>query len=750
MSIFSDLKPFDKNSRNVFDGSYTDTFSSKVGMMSPVFQLHTVPDSKYKIDVGAILRTAPMQKANFTTIKANMDFFFVPYRQLWSSFPAFYYGRNDKTINYNNNAGNLNNTIPTGVPTFRYRDVASRLVENAVMQCLFNKIEESYKLLYKAGKFSTFKFTFAEQGEDDVVYTGLDAYSTVMDRLDKIKEDLFGKSFGSQASLSIPTYRDIHGRICAIDMIRNFDLLGYGNLWPIVKTYVAAHESFFDSYVLPKLTEGELYAYQATGSTQTAANNFPCLLAAIFCTAYRTAKGITVNNMSGFVSTYSDNFVTYVDSCFGFNWGDSVPIQSILAMDYFPNALSIQAAFKVWCDYYRQGQYDNIDYSYLYNFDYYTSGNGHQVISYQKVLNMLVPNYHLYKRDIFTGGYPNAQFGDVAVAGLQPEYSTMMMSDDDGNESTVHIKNVSGYLLTTPDDLTSSAIGQDLKIKNTGVVSALAVRQAMAIQRWKETILRCGNRERDLLEGMFGVHSKYIQDKYVDYVASFGGTINVNPVASTTENDNASLGELGAYAVGTLQGKEFDFSTNEFGVLIGVMYIMPEVKYDAFGFYPHNMKSEQNDFYNPKFQNLGLAPLTSLTYNLFALQYDDDSNVLPPSVLNYLSRYWEYKTEISHVHGDFYNTSPVYDEVVAAGGSEHPVKGFLAAQRGSKSPMVSVRDCHALTSAVLQSLYIAPDAIDTLFYANEDGTYSTDQFDIEMSFQVKAILPMSVEGLPNS
>lgn len=747
MSIFSDLKPFAKNDRNIFDKSHSSTFSTKVGMCVPVFVEHTVPDTKLKIDLGAICRTVPMQKANFTSISTDVDFFFVPYRQLWSSFPAFYYGRNDKQQNYNNTARSIN-PVPTGVPTFSMTEVAYVLVEKAVAQWLVLKLRDIYDALEAAHEGfnqGSLVMKYKEYGSSgsEVSTSVLSSRWLFEQNIDYLIEHYFGHRFGTADCVNGPCYRDIHGRLCVYDQIRNFDMLGYGNLLPLVKAYTTSIELLIDKKYMPALLQGSLDVGQLSTDRQVS-------LIQVLQSAFGTTIFV---NPETFVTTFDDFIVKLCtavptaedvqDLQFPLN---NVPSQFVPRQSC--NAFSIMAAFKVWCDFYRSSQYDDIDYSFFYNLDYLTTGRNSMEIRYWKIINMLVPQYHLYNRDIFTGGYPNAQFGDVAVAGLSPEYSEFVVKSANGDLSSVFADDsyevgpaVGGAFLAGADLLKD---GSELFVKNSAAVSALAVRQALAIQKWKETILRAGNRERDLLESMFGVHSKYINDKYVDYVASFNGQINVNPVAATTENENASIGELGAYAVGTIQGKEFDFATNEFGVLVGIMYVRPEVKYDAFGFNPMNTKSEQNDYYNPKFQNLGLAPVFSNTYN--AMKKSDQEEV----VLSYLSRYWEYKTAISHAHGEFYNSSPLQvDDRWLYGSSRFVDAGLVASTRGAKSSMVSVRDVHSFDTAVLQSLYIAPDALDTLFYADEDGLLTSDQFDVEMSFRVKAILPMSVEGLPN-
>lgn len=746
MSIFSDLKPFAKNNRNVFDLSHTDTFSTKVGMMTPVFVQHTVPDSKYKIDMGAICRTVPMQKANFTSIKTDVDFFFVPYRQLWSSFPAFYYGRYDKQSNIDNNIDNVYPTIPTYVGShFDYNSVCKYLIQAAVAQYVYQRLKDMHKqfiLLDNANQLS-FKITESAYTQTHT-FTGV-AYQMQFDMvMDYILDKYFGKSFPESVFTDEGVhYRDIHGRICVYDMIRTFDMLGYGNLLPIVKAFTSSLEYLFTKYT----------NYILSGSYEVSYGDIVSLPHLIGLTVFHSSI-ITEATMEAAFQYFSNFIGNLIVEGSNSEQVYDFRLPTVNPLDYIPtrhpNAFAIMANFKIWSDFYRNSQYDDRDYSYLYNIDYsIRTGAG---ISDQKIIAMLCPLYHLYQRDMFTGGYPSAQFGEVAVAGLTPEWSEIKVKDlgnPNSEISSVFSQNIGDRagVLHIEDIGNSSGYLAQL---NSSAVSALAVRQAMAIQRWKETILRAGNRERDLLEAMFGVHSKYINDKYVDYVASFNGQINVNPVASTTENENASVGELGAYAVGQITGKEFDFATNEFGVLIGVMYIRPEVKYDAYGLDPMNTKLEQNDYYNPKFQNLGLAPVFSYYYNNFTAPPVVDS-ISRDKVLNYLSRYWEYKTKVSRVHGEFYNSTPLLLSSFDTTNASHSVQiGYVASSRGSKASMVSVRDVHALETAVLSSLYIAPNALDTLFYADEDGFLSSDQFDVEMSFQVKAILPMSVEGLPNS
>nr|CAI9750783.1 major head protein [Microvirus sp.] len=77
-----------KTSRNSFDLSHRNLFSAKVGELLPcaVFELN--PGDTINLDCSYFTRTAPLQSAAFTRLRENVQFFFVPYSQLWHYFES--------------------------------------------------------------------------------------------------------------------------------------------------------------------------------------------------------------------------------------------------------------------------------------------------------------------------------------------------------------------------------------------------------------------------------------------------------------------------------------------------------------------------------------------------------------------------------------------------------------------------------------------------------------------------------------
>ena len=90
-------------SRNAFDVGYSNKFTSSLGMLLPCFVRECNPDEHYRINARMFTRTMPMNSAAFIQCTQNVEFYFVPYRLLWSSFPQWYVGTkfpvSTKTLN---------------------------------------------------------------------------------------------------------------------------------------------------------------------------------------------------------------------------------------------------------------------------------------------------------------------------------------------------------------------------------------------------------------------------------------------------------------------------------------------------------------------------------------------------------------------------------------------------------------------------------------------------------------------------
>lgn len=667
MSLFSSLKPKADLSRSPFDLSRTETFSLKTGILTPVFVQHTIPDGRYKIDLSNIVRVDEMKQANFVGVSQNVEFCFVPYSQIWKHFNPFYYERGEQT---RTPLYNQTNGLPVCVPTFSLTDVLYNLCKGILAHFMYSRYVE---------KWNDTDFIFSTLTADDIRSFG----------------EYFEVVVGSDNYWYNTLYCDIHGDFAGYEMLRNLDMLGYGNYWPMIKTWLNFVESVFtitsDATYDKMLSDYDMYL--ATLSGERAPVNF---------------------------------FTQFPDER--------------------PNVFAIMAYAKFFSDVYRNREYDDTPYHQWYNCDWFAGLDTDSYVNYQIIFKALKPNFKQYKKDLFTGLYPNPQFGDVAIASYDHE-TTIVSTSPSTSSNTALVASSSSVSPSVPNGLVRSGVNGFNWVINSQI-SALAIRQAEALQRYKERIVRAGNREKDLQMAVFGVGSKYIQDEYVDFLGSFQGSLQNNPVAATADTENSVVGQLGSYSVGSISlgsNQEISFDSHDFGIIIGVMYILPETKYEAMGIHPQNTKFEKGDYFNPAFQNLGLQPV----YNYEALNVGTDFNALSPSVLGYLARYHEYKTAVSRVHGEFFASTPNF--IYGDGALSQDWQGFsdVLARFGAFSDFAAPRDVNAFSYPKPDVFYISPRDLDSVFYTSYNPLFAFDHFKVEMNFQVKAVLPMSVTGLPS-
>lgn len=82
--------------RNAFDLSFTSKFTASVGMLLPCFCKEVNPNEHFRINPDMFLRSVPMNSAAYVRLKQYCEFYFVPTRLLWRSFPQFIAGTSNE------------------------------------------------------------------------------------------------------------------------------------------------------------------------------------------------------------------------------------------------------------------------------------------------------------------------------------------------------------------------------------------------------------------------------------------------------------------------------------------------------------------------------------------------------------------------------------------------------------------------------------------------------------------------------
>lgn len=82
-----------KSPRNAFDMSYSTLFTSPCGMLLPSYVQEVKRGDKLKLGVTSLTRSAPVSTPAFMSFDEKTDFWFVPYRLIWSDYDNWRIGQ---------------------------------------------------------------------------------------------------------------------------------------------------------------------------------------------------------------------------------------------------------------------------------------------------------------------------------------------------------------------------------------------------------------------------------------------------------------------------------------------------------------------------------------------------------------------------------------------------------------------------------------------------------------------------------
>lgn len=201
--------------RNGFDLSRRDVFSSKVGMKQPAFVMETIPQDYHEIRPVNLVRSFPMNEANFTRIKQHLDYYFVPMSAFQSNFHEVMQQTTDP----------VNALLVGDVKKFPTFPICALLMSIAFTHYKYTIGDES--IITKAGFESYMHDVFAQGGESfcDMVSQNYSEYWNYL--------TLFADDFSSGNQRFYPATDMFFNNIYE-GTIRLLDMLGYGNYLPFV------------------------------------------------------------------------------------------------------------------------------------------------------------------------------------------------------------------------------------------------------------------------------------------------------------------------------------------------------------------------------------------------------------------------------------------------------------------------------------------------------------------------------------
>lgn len=444
----------------------------------------------------------------------------------------------------------------------------------------------------------------------------------------------------------------------------------------------------------------------------------------------------------------------YYDSCNG--------TAQTFARNANLNPFPLLAYQKIYQDYFRNSQWESA-YAPAFNLDYISgaadslnipiSELGTQFMS-NRVINMLDMRYSNWNKDLFMGVLPNSQFGDAASVigdGELANGSSLYVDIPlnvvpwDGN---THIENQSiftkdwvsmdeGYstmvntdkmrlmqrITRTGVDSLRSAMGFGTNSSIQSQFSILALRQAEALQKWKEITQSQQQDYKQQIEAHFGVSLSDAYSERCQYIDGSVTNLDISEVTNTNiTSDNAA--DIAGKGIGVGDGN-MNFKATCHGYLMCIYHAVPLLDYAIDGINRTNLKTMVTDYAIPEFDRTGMVqvPMIELANGAWSAIYKD-------KLLGYAPRYYDYKQSIDQVHGAFINGG--LGAWVAPVGHDY------------LSYMLSL-----ITSDIQYQFYkVRPQVLDPIFARAVDSTNESDQLLVNAAFDIKAVRNLDRNGLP--
>lgn len=293
-------------------------------------------------------------------------------------------------------------------------------------------------------------------------------------------------------------------------------------------------------------------------------------------------------------------------------------------------------------------------------------------------LNMLDMRFSNLPLDYFNGVLPTPQFGSESVINLNlgsasgsATISGSTSSDIGRWSADPSVKGGNAIHMAAPptslDAVTNLGGGQishthlisgsaTIDTALSGSLSVLALRQATALQKYKEIQLANDPDFESQVEAHFGIKPKHDMHKS-RFIGGASSMIDINPVVNQNLGSGSSLSnEAVTKAAPTGQGgANFKFTADTYGVVIGIYRCTPVLDYEHVGIDRTLLKTDAADFVIPELDSIGMQQTFSC--ELYApssvVQGSNPPEFDMSSTYGYAPRYAEYKTSFDRFNGAF-------------------------------------------------------------------------------------------------
>jgi hypothetical protein len=432
---------------------------------------------------------------------------------------------------------------------------------------------------------------------------------------------------------------------------------------------------------------------------------------------YGACKVLDMLGYGSFIASDNASKAAISTAYLGFSPSNDANNPLVYRVSQVVNLLPLFTYQKIYYDFFSNSQWEK-HLAYSYNVDYW-DGKTQLALS----PDMFKLRYANYPKDYFMGILPSSQYGSVAVLPsslVAADPSSRVYAYTGSTGSVGSILNVASSNAVTVNNTSTSTRYATLNSD----LSALSIRAAEYLQRWKEVVQFSSKDYSDQMAAQFGIKAPEYMGNHAHYIGGWSSVININEVVNTNLDTQDSQASIAGKGVGSNSGHTITYDCGaEHQVIMCVYHSVPMLDWDISGQAPQLTVTAISDFPQPAFDQLGMQPVPAL--NLI-----NDKSRTADGSLGYNLRYWQWKSSIDTVHAGF-RKGLSYQSWSA------PLDGWdILTSSGTFS---------------YQSMKVRPQQLNSIFLPQVAGSksgVSYDQLLCNVNFQVYAVQNLDRNGLP--